>query len=292
MNALALKITRNACIPLRLRKKLGKLMFRNDSEAAFRAKIFDLSYDGALGNHMDNKIYVYGLHEPATIRLSRTILQHQKQQGKSPVYMDIGTNCGLHLLCCAPMADKAFGFEPWEIVRKRAENNIQINGLKNVKIFDCAVSDQNTVMDFAQPHSNNFGVGSLAIDQLAAEYGEDKNSFTTIQTKVVSGDTIAQEHGIIPTLIKIDVEGFEKQVLRGLKQTIKSHSPAIIFEYNAISKKDFDTMDTIGEVFGNHYSVWGILRSREKPILRPFRPGKRYENVLVWPERTLPDFLS
>ncbi len=292
MNALALKITRNACIPLRLRKKLGKFMAKNVTETPFRTSIFDLNYEGALGNHMDNKIFIYGLHEPATIRLSRDILQHQKQQGKTPVYMDIGTNCGLHLLCCAPMADKAYGFEPWEIVRKRAENNIKINGLQNVKIFDCAVSDEDTIMDFAQPHTNNFGVGSLAIDQLAAEYGEDKNSFTTIKTNVCRGDSVSKEHNIIPTLIKIDVEGFEKQVLRGLAQTIKSHNPAIIFEYNAISKKDFDTMDTLGEVFGDHYSVWGILRSREKPVLRPFQPGKRYENVLVWPEKTLPKFMA
>jgi len=33
-------------------------------------------------------------------------------------------------------------------------------------------------------------------------------------------------------LIKIDVEGFEFQVLRGLKQTIDRHKPRIIFEYD------------------------------------------------------------
>jgi hypothetical protein len=33
-------------------------------------------------------------------------------------------------------------------------------------------------------------------------------------------------------LIKIDVEGFEFQVLRGLRQTIEKHKPRIIFEYD------------------------------------------------------------
>ncbi len=34
-------------------------------------------------------------------------------------------------------------------------------------------------------------------------------------------------------LIKIDVEGFEYQVLKGLKQTLQKHKPRIIFEYDS-----------------------------------------------------------
>ena len=35
----------------------------------------------------------------------------------------------------------------------------------------------------------------------------------------------------VPELIKIDVEGFETEVLRGLKKTLASHHPAIIYEH-------------------------------------------------------------
>lgn len=291
MNQIALCIMRHNRLPLRLRKKMGKFLIGKPPARPYRMALFgDLVYEGACGNHMDDKIYMYGLHESATIKLSRTILAWQRSNGQAPCYMDIGTNSGLHLMCCAPLAEKAYGFEPWDVVRTKAEKNLQINNLSNTKIFACALSDENTEMDFLQPCADNLGVGTLAIEEYKAEYGDDESKFVTVKTPVRRGDDVAKEENITPSLIKIDVEGLEKKVLRGLSATIKAHKPAIIFEYSALSRKDFDDLKALTALFDEDYSFWGILRSRENPVLRPFRPGKRYENVLAWPDKTVPDF--
>ena len=58
-----LALTRNPRIPLTIRKKIGKLA-RPPSGTAFRIDMFGLSYEGQTGNHMYNKIYLYGMQPP------------------------------------------------------------------------------------------------------------------------------------------------------------------------------------------------------------------------------------
>lgn len=288
-----LNFTRNSAIPLRVRKKAGKFFINPHDETSFTMPVFDVRYSGITNNHMDKKIYIYGLHEPATIRLMRNILTYRQEvDGQKPDYMDIGTNCGLHLICCAPLCRSAYGFEPWETVRKKAYENIEQNGLSHTKVFDFGLADKDSTLDFIVPKGRNHGVGTFAIEEYEKQFGvqdNDDGQKSIIKQAIKRGDTVVAEHGIKPALIKIDVEGLEKQVLLGLSETIKACRPAVVFEYSSLSRKDFDSQEALEKLFGADYSYWGILRSRERPVLRRFEPGKRYENVLAWPEKTLPD---
>jgi len=117
-----LAFTRSPYVPLTIRKKIGK-MASPQPGVVFQVGMFGQLYQGQTGNHMDNKIYLYGLHESATVRLMRDILAHQRKIGLSPVLMDIGTNAGQHLIATASLADRAVGFEPWEAVREKALQN-------------------------------------------------------------------------------------------------------------------------------------------------------------------------
>src|SRR5262249_41043325 len=139
-----LAITRNPLIPLRLRKKIGKLGAPPDN-LDFSIDVFGYSYSGRTDTHLDRKVYQYGLHESATIRLLRDLLA--KRKGKA-VYLDIGTNTGLHMLAVAGVADAAYGFEPWEKVRKQAEANFATNNLANFKVFPFGLSDKDAILPF------------------------------------------------------------------------------------------------------------------------------------------------
>lgn len=275
-----LKITRAPHIPLTLRKKIGKLC-KPLTGTVFRINVFGQLYEGKTGSHMDNKIFQYGLHESATVRLMRNILQWQRDSGEKPVLMDIGTNAGFHLLCAASLADKAYGFEPWTPVRDRAQHNLTLNNITHTAIMPFGLSDTDADLPFTPPDGNNFGVGSFAV----------QDSQNTVSLPVRHGDPFVQEHNIEPTLLKIDVEGFEKNVLTGLQDTIRSARPAIIFEYSSLSRRDFDRPDQRDTLFGKGYFYYGIKRSREYPRLTPFVPGKKYENILAWPDAALPQNL-
>lgn len=211
------------------------------------------------------------MHEAATVRLIRKLLSDQRRAGKKPVFLDVGTNSGMHLLAAASVADEVFGFEPWDVVRKKAERNISINRLENAKVFPFGLSDVRACLPFSPPDSNNLGVGAFMSTP------DDKAMLLQVQR----GDDVVSAHHIHPTLIKMDVEGHEKKALTGLQQTLRRYKPVVIFEYSEGSRHDLGNFDTLRSLFGDHYSFHGIKRSREQPALEAFNPAKKYENVLA-----------
>lgn len=259
-------------IPLRVRKKVGKLL-RVPQGRAFEARVHECVYRGVTGSHLDDKLYLYGSHEPASIRLMRAILRAQRAHGMSPVYMDVGTNTGAHLIAVAPEADRAFGFEPWAPVRAKADTNISANALAHTKVCAFGLSDTDALLPFAPPVGGNHGTGSF--------YRHDETHSDML--KVIRGDSFVTGEGIVPTLIKIDTEGYELAVLRGFLQTLRLMRPVVVFEYSAMTKEQLRTQADLNALFGDGYAFYGILPSREMPKIVPFRHGRRYENVVAWP---------
>ena len=273
-----LPLLRNDLIPLRLRKKIGKLAGSPAAGQPFQIKVFGALFEGQTGNHQDDKIYTYGSHEAATLRLMRAILEHQQKNGMEPVYLDIGTNVGQHLVAVAGKARYAYGFEPWERVRERALKNLALNDFSHVQVLPYGLSDQDAHLPYFPPAGGNLGVGSFAADQGAE----------AITLEVRKGDPVIAQLGIKPTLLKIDTEGFESYVLRGLKETLARHRPAVVFELGDETRKDFTSYDVMKSYFPEGYSFYGILRSRECPKLVPYVHGRKYENLLAWPDAKFP----
>jgi len=273
-----LSFLRNDRIPLRLRKKVGKLFGSPAPQQSFQVRIFGHIFEGQTGNHQDDKIYTYGSHEPSTLRLMRDILESQRKAGLEPVYLDIGTNVGQHLVAVAGKARYAFGFEPWDKVRERAARNLALNNFNHVQVLPYGLSDQAAKLPFFPPKGGNLGVGSFV-------EGDDKEP-EGITLEVRIGDDVIHDLKIKPTLLKIDTEGFEAYVLRGLTKTLAQYRPAVVFELGDESRKDFGSLDNIAKFFPQGYSFYGIQRSRETPRVVPFQSGKKYENLLAWPEKT------
>lgn len=275
--AAALALTRSPALPLTLRKKLGKTL-PNPAGQGFRAQIFEAVFQGRTGTHLDDKIWLYGLHEAATIRLMRAILAQDRAEGRSPVLLDIGTNAGLHLLACAGLCDRALGFEPWEPIRARAEANLAASHFTHAKVLPFGLGEADADLPFSPPDgTDNHGVGSFA-----REGG-------TLTLKVRRGDDVIAEEAMSPTLLKIDTEGFERPVLRGLRETLARHRPAIVFELGGPTEERAALARDVPTLLPEGYALHGLRRSRETPALFPLRPGDRCENALAWPPgRRLP----
>lgn len=268
--------TNNSLVPLTIRKKLGKLL-RVPANKRFRANLFEGIYDGTTGNLIDDKIFVYGMHEPATLRLLRAIIRFQEGNRIDTAYLDVGTNSGQHLISVGWLANAAYGFEPWEKAREMAIHNLAINNMDNASVFDFGLSDLNTALEFVPPQGSNFGIGS---------FGRESGSFRELMLPVRTGDSFVSEKRIRPTLIKIDVEGHEQKVLKGLRQTIERYQPSIVFECGQELQKSLAEKQPLAvSLFGEGYSFYGIKRSREFPVLSPLQPNKKYENILAWPTK-------
>jgi len=269
---ICLNFTRNSRIPRTLRRKVGKRI-KLTSENNFQINIFGQSYEGQTGNYIDDRIYIYGMYEPATVQLLRLILQSKKETGQHSTYVDIGTNVGMHLIALADIIDAGYGFEPWEFVRNKAEHNLAINEIKHINIFDVGLSDKSTELPYKIPQNHNHGTGSFIIN--------DSNENTSLVIlPIKKGDDIFEEHSIQPSAIKIDVEGYEKKVLTGLENVISNFKPAIIFELNEPTREELKNQK-MQDLFGKEYSFYGITRGRENPKLTPLNLEKKYENILA-----------
>lgn len=134
--------------------------------------------------------------------------------------LDIGANIGFHTLFFAELVGpkgKVIAFEPMPYNYQALLNNIALDEFENIATRNYALSDQNESLKVNASSSQNPGAFNLF------EKGE-----THIDTFI--GDEVISEKSI--NFIKIDVEGFEYFVLKGLVHTIKTHQPTIVFEYD------------------------------------------------------------
>lgn len=138
--------------------------------------------------------------------------------------IDIGANIGNHTLFfffeCG--IKKAYCFEPIKSTFNILKHNIEINSLtQNVILINSAVgaSKGNATMTFFD--KSNIGSTQITLDK-------------TGDIPVVSIDSMQIEDDV--KLVKIDVEGFEKGVIDGCKETLSKHKPYIMIE---IQPKNF-----------------------------------------------------
>jgi FkbM family methyltransferase len=149
---------------------------------------------------------------------------------------------------------KVYSFEPLGYLQVKFKKNIALNNCENVTLFPLALSDADGELTVSiDEHNWNQGTFNLQHN--------DRGSVSQ-KIAVKAGDNMTEIQNLDRLdLIKIDVEGFEFQVLRGLKETLKKHKPRIIFEYDHHHWRD--TAQSITDCFSFltdlDYKVFQIL---------------------------------
>lgn len=145
--------------------------------------------------------------------------------------VDIGANEGMITLVAAQVVGpggKVISFEPNPAPRAKLEAALSRNGIGWVDIRPVGVSDEPATLTLSVPAVNSgeatFGHSVYGADAIA------------VQADVRVGDV--ELGGETPRFIKIDVEGFELHVLRGLRETLARARPII-------------SMEIIGQHLGN-----------------------------------------
>ncbi len=141
------------------------------------------------------------------------------------VFLDIGANVGIFSLRLAPRL-KNFGqihaFEPHPLMQDLLARNLHLNGLGGtITVHPVGVSDHNGTVAIGYPREH-LGGGSVV-------YGAN-TEMEIIEADLRTIDDLFGP-GFRADVVKIDVEGHELQVLRGMERTIDS-SPdmKILFE--------------------------------------------------------------
>ncbi len=175
----------------------------------------------------------------------------------SDVFYDIGSNQGYYVFLMAPVVSKVYGFEPNLLLYNRLVRTVAKNSFANkISIFNCGVGSTDSKLKF---HHN-------LSDHTLGNF-RSKPADEGYLVEVRSLDAIVTEDLNPPTIIKIDVEGFELHVLKGAMRTIAQFTPLIFLEWSDSFARE------VGFVFSDLISMfnskdWVILRIENNGILR------------------------
>jgi FkbM family methyltransferase len=172
-----------------------------------------------------------GIWEPKTTRYLCDSL------GPGGVFLDIGANAGYFSLLasrCVGESGKVLAVEPNPAMAKQLRQNSERNGFANIAIAESACSDSVESRSLYVANASNTGLSSLSRDNLAWT-----KSVTVTCTTV---DLLVEEYGLHHVdLVKIDVEGAELQVLRGMTTVLTCLRPKIIIELLPSLLESFST---------------------------------------------------
>ncbi len=146
------------------------------------------------------------------------------------VFLDIGANVGLYTIAAARIVGESghvHAFEPCSQTFSRLEDNVKLNGLRAVSCHRVALSHEN-----AEAKLSIAAGGFDAWNSLGKPYMGEEGGQETVRT--VTLDSFAKERGLSGkiALIKIDVEGWEQQVLNGAGDLLSTHdAPAMVVEF-------------------------------------------------------------
>lgn len=141
---------------------------------------------------------------------------------KNDLFIDIGANVGSYtLLACGVRGAKGVCFEPVKSTYDRLYNNILINHLSdNVTSFNAGVSDDDGELSF----TTDEGCCNHVVE-------EPNENINVEKVKVYRLDSVLEDEN--PSVMKIDVEGFEDSVINGAENILRRDSlHSIIMELN------------------------------------------------------------
>ncbi|HEX2858631.1 MAG TPA: FkbM family methyltransferase [Alphaproteobacteria bacterium] len=198
----------------RLRARLVKWVFRRLWMKGPYPKFWVLP-----GDAIGREILTHGLFEKTTLLALRKLLGKQKG-----VLLDIGANIGNHAVFFAPLFNRVVAFEPNPAVFKILEANVAINKLANVLPVNKGLGARAGKVPFYENTGGNLGASGFKKSAGAKAIGA---------LDIAVGDAELKRLGIKPAdvrAVKIDVEGLETEVIKGLAGTLKAAKPLVMFE--------------------------------------------------------------
>lgn len=140
---------------------------------------------------------------------------------KGDIIYDIGAFLGTHTIFFAKKTGETgcvIAFEPSLASFEALKNNIELNNLKNIIPLSIALGGEKKEAILRGNDSSSYS--------LSAEF--DRAVFNQ-KTIIMPGDLVVKDKNL-PTanIIKIDVEGYEYEVIKGLQTTLKNNACKLV----------------------------------------------------------------
>lgn len=211
----------NLLFPISLRYFLSKKVYPKYQDFHKNQKIQctrnGIKYELDLFQHLDHSIF-FGLEEKSKNYIFNTVKSNFN-------CLDIGANIGEVSLNLAKICTegKIYAFEPTKNTFDKLSKNIQLNQFKNISAHDFGLGRSEAEFPIHQFQEGNDGANRIIMNSETSQ-----NKVLEI-IKIKNLDSISSELPKID-LIKIDVEGFENEVIEGAINYIEKIKPILIIE--------------------------------------------------------------
>jgi FkbM family methyltransferase len=148
------------------------------------------------------------------------------------VLFDAGSHHGFFALAAARFGApdaKIVAIDASEPVVRVLKENVRMNGRGDaISVVEAAVGDKPGIMKMITS-------GAAGHDYF---HGIDIDRPDTRSVRQITLDGLSKETGLVPTHLKIDVEGFEGEAIRGAPAILRDHRPIVFLElHNAILRQ-------------------------------------------------------
>jgi len=156
---------------------------------------------------------------------------------EAAVTIDVGAHVGFYALLAARAnpAGRVFAFEPLEATFGRLRRNLSLNGVENVEAVQAAAGATDARLPLFRTDAEVPCSASLSREFMVEEHART-HAIGEVYVPVVELDSFLKERTVDRLdLVKIDVDGYEAEVLSGLRDTIARDRPTIFCEVTSES---------------------------------------------------------
>lgn len=203
-----------------------------------------IRYQLDLADLVDWYIY-FGFIEPARMNLYNLVKP-------GSIVMDVGANVGdttMHLAKYAGEKGQVHSFEPDTYNFARITKNLSLNNFKNITLNNLGLGAEESYLKIIVRDEHNRGMNQLIKEEL--KEGD-------AGVKIVKLDDYISENAIDHVdLIKIDVEGFDFEVLKGASQILDRIKPDLFIELDdrCLKKQASSAMELVAFLNTKGYEV-------------------------------------
>jgi FkbM family methyltransferase len=216
---------------------------------------FDIHINPAEDEGIDRVIYERGMYEMGTMNFI------QENLSAGGTFIDAGANIGVMSLAAAKTVGtqgRVLSFEPHPETRTILEKNIALNGFSQIEIQPLGLGSGRSTGTLFSEEKNRGGASLI-------DYEENDEHGAEIQ--IASLDSLVEGLNLDKLdLIKIDIEGWEFEMLKGAKETLNKLRPALIVEIDLHRKLEGGTVaEMVDFLVELGYEVYRFPENKNHP---------------------------